>query len=70
VAWLERCRSSIHYACYELPDLKPVPVILDALKPLIADFDRVWGTRVTRTREIIETKQLIQSRNERGVRNA
>jgi hypothetical protein len=25
----------------------------------VADFDRVWGTRVTRTREIIDTKQLI-----------
>jgi hypothetical protein len=51
--------ASIHYAFYELPDLKPVPVILDSLKALIADFDRVWGTRVTRTREIIDTKQLI-----------
>jgi hypothetical protein len=49
---------SIHYAFYELPDLQPVPVIVDALKALVADFDRVWGTRVTRTREIIDTKQL------------
>src|SRR3954454_25410082 len=46
---------SIHYAFYELPDLKPVPVILDALKALIGDFDRAGGTRVTRTREIIDT---------------
>ncbi len=51
--------ASIHYAFYELPGPKPVAVILDALKPLVADFDRVWGTRVTRTREVIDTKQLI-----------
>src|SRR5829696_817605 len=51
--------ASIHYAFYELPDLKPVPVILDALKALVADFDRVWRTRVTSSREIIDTKQLI-----------
>jgi hypothetical protein len=50
---------SIHYAFYELRDLKPVPVILDELKALIADWDRVWGTRVTRAREIIDMKQII-----------
>jgi hypothetical protein len=50
---------SIHYAFYELPELQPVAIILDALKDLIAEFDRVWGTRVTRTREVVATEQLI-----------
>jgi hypothetical protein len=31
---MEWCRSSIHYAFYELPELEPVPIILEALKGL------------------------------------
>jgi len=54
---------SIHYAFYELPKLEPLPIILDALKGLIAEFDRVWGTRVTRTREVVGLKQLDTSKN-------
>jgi hypothetical protein len=34
---------SIHYAFYELPELEPVAIILDVLKGLIDDFDRVWA---------------------------
>jgi hypothetical protein len=29
----------------------------DRIKPLIADFDRVWGDRVSRRREILEIVQ-------------
>jgi hypothetical protein len=29
------------------------------MAPLVADFDRVWGTRVSRRREILEMVQEI-----------
>jgi hypothetical protein len=29
----------------------------DKIKPLVADFDRVWGDRVARRREILEIVQ-------------
>ena len=31
----------------------------DALKRLVAEFDRVWGDKVTRSRDIIEVIQSI-----------
>jgi hypothetical protein len=31
----------------------------DTLKGLIADFDRAWGTKVSRTRELVPTRQQI-----------
>jgi hypothetical protein len=54
---------AIHYAFYEFPDVTAAQVALnsDAMKGLIADFDRVWGTRVTRTREVVVTRQLIST---------
>jgi hypothetical protein len=57
--WSE-VNPAIHYAFYEFPDLSAAQVVLDsdALKGLIAEFDRVWGT-VTRTREIVATRQMI-----------
>jgi hypothetical protein len=57
---------AIHYAFYELPAFAAAEAILnsEALKRLIADFDRVWGTRVTRTREVVVTRQLISERPE------
>ena len=57
-AW--RCWSrtapSIHIAFYEFPDLAraEAAVASPAIGDLIAEFDRVWGGRVTRTREILE----------------
>ena len=33
----------------------------DKIKPLIADLDRVWGSRVSRRREILEIVQEIVS---------
>jgi hypothetical protein len=29
----------------------------EKIKPLVADFDRVWGDRVKRTREVLEIVQ-------------
>jgi hypothetical protein len=55
-----RCWSAleptVHYAFYEFPDVTKAKAILDSsgLPTLIADFDKAWGKRVTRSREIIE----------------
>ena len=58
--WSE-VNPAIHYAFYEFPDFSAAQVILDsdALKGLAAEFDKVWGTGVTRTREVVATRQLI-----------
>lgn len=52
----------IHYAYYEFADLKTARSILDsdAIKGLIAEFDRLWGSTVTRTREIVDCIQAIE----------
>jgi hypothetical protein len=46
----------VHIALYEFPSVEEAEDILDstALAAQIAEFDRVWGTEVTRTREIVE----------------
>jgi hypothetical protein len=60
-----RCWSSaepaVHYAFYEFADLARVQALVgsDRIKPLIADFDRVWGNRVSRRREVLEIVQEI-----------
>jgi hypothetical protein len=60
--WSE-VNPAVHYAFYEFPDVAAAQAALhsDAMKGLIAEFDRAWGTRVTRTREIVGAKQLIQA---------
>ena len=32
----------------------------EAIKGLIAEFDRVWGTRVTRSRDVVEQIQVLE----------
>ncbi len=60
-AW--RCWShtdpAVHYAFYEFDDTKQAETATapDKIKLLIADFDRVWGARVSRRREILEIVQ-------------
>lgn len=57
-AW--RCWSctdpAIHYAYYEFADVAEAGALIgsDKIKPLVADFDRVWGNRVSRRREVLE----------------
>ena len=53
--------TQIHYAFYEFPNLAAAQAITgsEAIKALIAEFDRVWGTRVTRTREVLEVAQAL-----------
>jgi hypothetical protein len=57
-AW--RCWSrtdpSLHFAFYEFQSLAAAEALpgSPALTAMIAEFDRVWGSRVTRSREILE----------------
>jgi hypothetical protein len=51
-----RLDPAVHFAFYEFPDLARAQAILGspALAALVTEFDRAWGKRVARTREIIE----------------
>ena len=52
-----RTDPSVHYAFYQFADAATAQTVTSspAIRTLIAEFDARWGTRVTRTREIIET---------------
>lgn len=52
---------SLHYAVYEFDDVAGVRAIQgsDALKRLVAEFDRVWGDKVRRSRDMVEVIQAI-----------
>jgi hypothetical protein len=54
-----RTDPKLHYAFYEFDDPAQAEAAIapDRIKPLIADFDRVWGDRVSRRREILEIVQ-------------
>ncbi len=71
-AW--RCWSrsdpAVHVAFYEFDSVEAAyefdsveaaeaATAADNIKPLVADFDRVWGDRVPRRRAILETVQEI-----------
>jgi hypothetical protein len=47
----------VHFAVYEFGTAEEAEAALDsaAFDSLVAEFDRVWGTRTERTREIFET---------------
>mgnify|MGYP001555606719 CR=1 FL=1 len=51
-----RVDPEVHIAFYEFDDLAQIDAFQEseALKGLIAEFDRIWGERVTRSREILE----------------
>lgn len=53
--------ASMHYAVYEFDDVAAARAIQesDALKRLVADFDRTWGDRIKRRREIVDVIQTI-----------
>ena len=50
-----------HLAFYEFPDLRTAQAISEseAIKGLIAEFDRCWQDRVTRSREVVEIAQSL-----------
>ncbi|MSQ88183.1 MAG: hypothetical protein EXR32_02765 [Betaproteobacteria bacterium] len=58
--WSEM-EPSVHYAFYEFDDVAGVRAIQgsDGLKRLVAEFDRAWGDRVKRSRDIVEIIQTV-----------
>jgi hypothetical protein len=54
-----RSDPSVHYAFYEFADVGQAQALIGSkkIKPLVADFDRIWGDRVKRTREVLEIVQ-------------
>ena len=53
--------DNVHIAFYEFPDLDAANTLLnsDIMKGFIAEFDRHWAGKVTRTRELVEFSQVI-----------
>lgn len=51
-----RTDPTVHFAFYEFATAAGAEAVGDspALKAMVIEFDRVWGARVTRTREILE----------------
>ncbi len=60
-----RVEPSSHCAFYEFPDVEAAQKALtsDAIILLIKEFDRVWGARVTRTRDVVEVVQRLPYSN-------
>ena len=58
-----RTDPSLHFAFYQFADLAAAEAVgsSPAIRTLIAEFDARWGTRVTRTREVIEVADEIDS---------
>ena len=52
---------SVHYAYYEFEDVAKARAVpgSEAIKPLIAEFDRLWGKKVLRTREVVRVVQRV-----------
>jgi len=53
--------ASVHYAFYEFDDVASACAIQgsDELKRLAAEFDRLWGDKVMRSRDIVEAIHSI-----------
>ena len=59
-AW-SRTNPLVHIALYEFHSVEEAEHILDSavLAAQIEEFDRVWGTGITRTREIVEIAEEL-----------
>jgi hypothetical protein len=59
-----RSDPAVHYAFYEFADVGQAQALIgsEKINPLVADFDRVWGDRVVRRREILEIVQELDPR--------
>ncbi|MFO1081839.1 MAG: hypothetical protein U1E23_14560 [Reyranellaceae bacterium] len=57
-AW-SRTNPMVHIALYEFTTVEEPEALIDSqvLDELIGGFDRAWGDKVTRTREIVEVEQ-------------
>ncbi len=55
--------ASVHYAFYEFDDVARVRAIpgSEVLKRLAAGFDRAWGDKVVRSRDVVQVAQRIGS---------
>ena len=53
--------DNVHIAFYEFADLAAAEALMtsDTLKSFIAEFDRNWGDKVKRTREVVEFSQTL-----------
>jgi hypothetical protein len=53
--------TAVHYAFYEFDSMARARSIQgsDALKGLVAEFDRVWGDSVTRIRDFVDVVQAL-----------
>ena len=53
--------AGVHVALYEFADMSSLKAVTetDIIKGFIAEFDRVWGDRVIRSRDIVEIKQRL-----------
>ena len=58
--WSETDRS-VHYAFYQFASVAAAQAILESagIRTLIAEFDRAWGARVKRSREILRAVQEL-----------
>jgi hypothetical protein len=55
--------ASVHYAVYEFDDparLRALPGS-ETMKGLVAEFDRAWGDKVVRSRDVVRVTQRIGS---------
>ncbi|MSO77431.1 MAG: hypothetical protein EXQ87_11090 [Alphaproteobacteria bacterium] len=53
---------ALHVAVYEFDSLATAQAVTGTdtiIRPLIAEFDRVWGVRVTRARDLVDIAQTI-----------
>lgn len=55
---------SVHYAVYEFDDIAKVRAIpgSEALKILVAEFDRAWGDKVVRSRDRVQVVQRVDAK--------
>lgn len=53
--------ANVHYAVYEFDDVAAARAIpgSDVLARLVAEFDRRWGGKVTRSRDIVDGVRII-----------
>lgn len=53
---------AVHYAYYEFDTMALALAVpgSEALKLLVTEFDRVWGDRVARTRDVVEIVQALE----------
>jgi hypothetical protein len=58
-----RTEPAVHYAFYEFADVAEAEALIgsEKIKPLVADFDRVWGSRTSRRREVLKAVQEMRS---------